>query len=180
VTQDVSPSVEKGFSMSNNPFVELSVDRLEDCEYLPQLNSKLAEAVQAIHDYRAKYPGSMKVVRAVVSAQIEIICEPCEPKPGEPSNQARWLIETHPIDVKKPKNRPGQSMPVCLNNDDGKPTLYVQRSGAFNGEPTQLRLATTDGRGIDPATHEISPGHTPIITKTPSPTGAPCPTGAAG
>jgi hypothetical protein len=146
--------------MANNPFVELSVDRLNNCTYLTDLNTKLAEAVQSIHDYRARYTHRAKTVKAVITAQIEVICEPCEPEPGQPRNEARWLIQTKPIDVKKPKDHPGQSIPVCMNNDDGQPTLYVQRSGSFHGDPTQLRLATEDGRGIDPVTHEISPDHT--------------------
>lgn len=153
--------------MSNNPFVELSIDRLNDCTYLEELNRKLAEAVQSLQDYRAKYPGSTKVAKAVLSAQIEILCQPCEPESGQPRNKTRWLIQTKPIEVKKPKDHPGQSMPVCLDNDAGKPTLYVQRSGSFRGEPEQLRLETADGRGINPATGEISPSHTLEIKAVP-------------
>lgn len=153
--------------MTNNPFVELSVDRLNDCTFLGDMNAKLAEAVQSIHDYRAKYKNNAKTVKAVLTVQVEIIAEPREPQPGQAKNQAGWLIQTH-INVKRPKDHPGQSMPVCMNGQDGQPKLFVQRAGSFDGDPTQLRLATEDGRGINPETHEISPDHTLEIKSVPA------------
>jgi hypothetical protein len=152
--------------MSNNPFVEISAERLEDCKFLEKLNAKLAETAQSIHDYRSKYRANAKTARAVLTVKIEVIAEPRECLPGDLTNSASWLVQTE-FEVKKPKDHPGQSVPVCVTDDEGRPKLFVQRSGGFDGDPLQLRLATQDGRGINPETHEISPDHTLEITTTP-------------
>jgi hypothetical protein len=138
------------------PFVELSIDLLNESTYVGEINAKLQEAVQAVLDYRAKYGDFARTAKATVKMQIDIVCAPRDAEPGQ-RREASWMVTTKPIEVAKPKEHAKSSVPVCAEGEDGKLKLFVQRSGSRRESPRQGRLTTDDGRAVDPKTGEISP-----------------------
>lgn len=138
----------------NSPFKELTIERLNDCRFVGEVNGKLQEAVESLHAYREKYGPFAQKAKATVKIEIEIECVPCDVEPGQ-KPAAAWGITTKPIEVKKPKDHPKATVAIEADGEDGKPKLFVQASGSFDGDPRQLRMTTEDGRAVDPLTGEI-------------------------
>lgn len=139
----------------DSPFVEMTIDKLNECTYVDEVNEKLQEAVASVLAYRDKYGDFAKTAKAVVKMQIEVVCAPCSAEPGR-KNEAAWMVTTKPIEVVKPKDHAKASVPICFADDDGIQKLFVQVSGSRKESPLQGRLTTTDGRAVDPVTGEIS------------------------
>lgn len=138
----------------NNPFKELTIDKLNDCEFVDDVNAKLEEAVQSVMDYNKKYSLGAKKAKAVLTVVIEVESVPSKPRPGQGEMEFSWGLSTK-IDTKKPKDHPVCTNAISVQDDDGNAKLFVQASGSFAGDPRQMRFTTEDGRQIDLDTGEI-------------------------
>jgi hypothetical protein len=145
-----------------SPFTELTAEKLNDCRFLPDLEAKFQETVQSVHEYNEKYGLGAKKAKAVLTVTIEVESVPVKAQPGQRQLQFGFGLTTK-MDVKRPKDHPVPSVALCVNEEDGKPKLFVQASGSFDGDPAQQRLCTEDGRGIDPMTGVISEQHTQTV-----------------
>lgn len=130
----------------NNPFVKLSIDRLNDCTFVDEMNRKLAEAEQSLHDYLAKHGDAVKKAKADVKVKVTLSYD----------RQSGWGIVTEPMEVVKPKDPPKSTVTFRGRNAEGQPVLFVQRSGSTTSHPQQSRLCTDSGARIDPETGEIT------------------------
>lgn len=60
------------------------------------------------------------------------------------------------------------TLTIHSDDQDGTPTLFVRSSGSSPDEdPRQMKLATDDGRAIDPETHEAIDKTTGEVTEAP-------------
>lgn len=139
----------------NNPFKDLTIDKLDEQKFVGNFNAKLQEAIQSVLDYIAKYGDRAKPTKASLSVKIDVLCAPSETNPKDPE-QATWMVVIKPMDVKRPSEHPIPAIAICARGEDGKTKLFVQASGARNESPEQFRITTDDGRAVDPATGEIS------------------------
>lgn len=118
-----------------------------------RLSLSLDEAIVKVRTellaHVAKYgPEATKKSKGEVTLKIAI----------SPENAADGSYEVVGAITTKVPGRPAYAtLAIASVDQDGEETLFVRAAGSTIDPPRQMKLATEDGRGIDPETNEPIP-----------------------
>lgn len=129
-----------------DPFVELSLDQIEEGVFLDEANLELMRMQAALLKYIRKYGEdkaagasgelTMKVnLKAVAGGGFAITTKVTTKTPGRPDGTSLAI--------------PGESQTT------GEEVLFTRPSGSTTGNPRQRVLATRDGRTVNPASGRV-------------------------
>ena len=127
-------------------FVPLSVMLIDEGEFLGDLDLELQDLQEAVAKFRRVYGEKAKGAKAKLTIDIEIAIEDVD---DDAYSVKTSMKATHP---KRPAS---VSIAMGGETDDGKLALFVRKSGSDKTSPKQGKLATRDGRTIDPVSGEV-------------------------
>ncbi len=129
--------------MAATKFVPLTADLIDEGQFLNDLDQELAEVQQAISVFRKAYGEKAKDAKAKLTIEIEVKVENVD--------ENFYSIKTT-MKATHPKRPASVSIAMGGADDDGKMALFVRQSGSDDEHPKQLKLATRNGRVVDPET----------------------------
>jgi hypothetical protein len=129
--------------MAATKFVPLTCDLIDEGEFLTDLNQELAEIQQAISAFRKQYGEKAKDAKAKLTIDIEVKVENVD--------ENFYSVKTT-MKATHPKRPASVSIAMGGADDDGKMALFVRQSGSDDEHPRQMKLATRNGRIVDPET----------------------------
>lgn len=127
-------------------FVPLNAGLIDEGQFLQDLNLELKELQESICKFRRQYGEKAKGAKAKLTVEIGIEIEDVD---DDAYSVKTTMKATHP---KRPASL---SIAMGGSDDDGKMALFVRRSGSDDEHPRQMKLATRDGRIVDPETGRI-------------------------
>lgn len=123
--------------------VPLTADLIDEGQFLQDINEDLRELQEKMAMFRRTYGSASAGAKGKLVIELEFKIENVD----DDAYSLKSLIKTtHP---KRPAN---VSLALGGEGDDGKLALFVRQSGSDSDSPEQMKLATRDGRTIDPAT----------------------------
>ena len=129
--------------MAATQFVPLTGQLVDEGLFLQDLNMELAELQNAIVQFCEAHGDRAEKAVAVLEIKIALKVENPDDKAFSVKTTMKSKMPTRPASV---------SMAMGGSNDDGKMALFVRASGSDESYPKQMKLATHDGRVIDPET----------------------------
>jgi hypothetical protein len=128
-------------------FERVTAALIDEGRFLSDLDADLTKAVRALMSHvREHGVEATKGAKAEVKASIAIRFDGMD--------ESDYSLKTS-LKVSVP-GRPPHATKAVAEYQKGEEGLFVRASGSTEGEDArQLRLATKDGRGIDPTTGEI-------------------------
>lgn len=126
--------------MSKQKFCELdSLDLLEEGNFIAEANQALRDLSRALAAFRKEHGNAAKGSKAELKLAVVLKCENAD--------QLLFSIRTA-IDRKLPTRPARVTTALETSADDETETLFVRLSGSDGSHPSQLKLATSDGREI--------------------------------
>lgn len=124
---------------------------VEEGRLLVEVESQFAAMQRRLCEYVQEHGDRAEGAKAKLILTVEVKAEHVSPdEPGDSS----YSISTD-IRASIPTRPKRASTAIAGEDDDGTPRLFARASGTSEGEPRQLRLATEDGRVVDPETGEV-------------------------
>lgn len=126
-------------------FIPVTLDLIDEGEFVEGINAELEKATQAITAYCREHGDKAHKAKAKLKIEIEM----CVVNAADGAYSIKNTIKTeHP-------GRPSSvSLAVGGEDERGQGTLFVRGSGSDQHHPRQAKLATRDGRVIDPVSGE--------------------------
>ena len=130
------------------PYAPISFDLIEEGRLASSVNESLQDATKKLLAHVGKYgPAHTAGAKAEVTVKITVQFE------GE---GADYTVKGA-LSTKLPGRPSVVTRAIQEVEQTGEETLFVRASGSSDDSPRQGRLATDDGRGIDPATGKAFP-----------------------
>lgn len=124
--------------------VPMTSDLIDEGEMLEALNEEMIRAQRSIEAYRKRWGEDALKAGIQVELKIKFVCLDT----SEGMYRTEWSLDT-----KRPKRPKSTSTAIASEDEAGNPALFVRSSGsADDDDPRQLKLATKDGRVVDPVT----------------------------
>lgn len=116
-----------------NNFVPLTLELIEEGEFIERVREKFREAQVALIDHVAQFGEEAKKAKAKVDVSIEISV--ASRKDNLFAIKPKVKLETpgHPV-------RATAAFAVKEAGEDGQPMLFVRGSGSTQGDPSQMHL----------------------------------------
>lgn len=132
--------------MSGTVFVPLRAELIDEGEFLGNLDAELLQLQHQLALFRRQFCEKAKgsVAKLQIEVQLKI----------EDVDDEGYSIKTV-MKTTLPKRPASVSLAMGGQTDDGKMALFVRKAGSDRNYPTQLKLATRDGRIIDRETGEV-------------------------
>lgn len=131
----------------------LTFHLIEEGRLAKSLDEEITRARRELLEHVNKY-GAAQTTKSKAKVVLEIVLEPENAEDG--SYSVTGTIKT------TVPGRPAMSTLALASVDqDGEETLFVRASGSSADPPRQMKLATDDGRAIDPETQEPLPPKKP-------------------
>ena len=122
----------------------MTSELVDEGEMLEALNEDMIRAQRAIEAYRKKWGSEAQKAAIEVQLKVRFICLDAD----DGMYRVEWSLDT-----KRPKRPKQTSAAIAAEDESGNPALFVRSSGSDGDEdPRQLKLATRDGRVVDPVT----------------------------
>lgn len=122
----------------------MTSELIDEGEMLEALNEEMICAQRSIEAYRKKWGENALKAGIQVELKIKFVCLDAE----NGMYRTEWLLDT-----KRPKRPKSTSTAIAAEDDAGNPALFVRSSGSDgDDDPRQLKLATRDGRVVNPET----------------------------
>ena len=131
-----------------NIFVPLTTDLIDEGGFETDLNKNLANMQEQIIRHARLYGLKAKKAKAVMKAEISLICL-------DPEQQAFACVAQ--IKTTLPPVPASASMLMSGQTQTGEDCLFCRQSGSNADNPRQAILSTADGRTVDPVSGEIMP-----------------------
>lgn len=129
-----------------NEFVPLSLEKIEEGQFLEDANSALLQLQNILVKHVRRYGDNAKKAKAVLTLKVGLICiDPERDMYAIAANTTTSLPSAPPF---TDYLLPGKS-------EDGSDVLECRRSGATGDDPRQKVFATRDGRPVDLETGEV-------------------------
>lgn len=130
-------------------FKPLTFDLIEEGRLKESLDEEIARASRALLLHVKKY-GEESTAKSKAEVTLKITFAPQSASDGAYSVRGA-------ISSKLPGRPIHETLAIHETEQTGEESLFVRSSGSDNTTPRQMKLATEDGRGIDPRTGEILP-----------------------
>lgn len=127
-------------------FVPLTVDLIDEGEFQDDFNAELKSLQIALAKFRRQWGEKSKGAKAVLAVKITLSVES--------HDDGAYAIKTS-IESKIPKRPDTVSLAIEGQDQNDSLALFVRTSGSDRDDPRQSKLATRDGRTIDPVTGEV-------------------------
>ncbi|MCC7334413.1 MAG: hypothetical protein IT422_04935 [Pirellulaceae bacterium] len=132
--------------MAATQFVPLTGQLVDEGVFLQDLNMELADLQDRIVKYVEQFGDN--ALKAVAKLDIQVALK------VENTDDKAFSVKTT-IKTTMPKRPASVSMAMGGVDDGGKMALFVRSSGSDEVHPRQMKLATRDGRVIDPETGRV-------------------------
>lgn len=138
-------------------FKPLSFDLIEEGRLKEALDQELTRTSKALLDHVRKYGvEATEKSKAEVTLKIQF---------GSKSASDGAYSVRGSITSKLPGRPVHETLAIHETEQTGEESLFVRASGSDSAPPRQLKLATEDGRAIDPRTGEVLPPPTKKTTE---------------
>ena len=142
--------------------VPLKFDLIEEGRFKDSVDTALAKAMSELLQHVRKHgPETTVKSKAELNIKITLCFDGAEETDYSVKAAVSMKIPGPPVHVTKAIHEVEQT---------GEETLFVRASGSSDDSPRQMRLATDDGRGIDPKTGKPFPPLRPAA-ESPKPDG---------
>lgn len=131
-------------------YAPLTVELIEEGNFVEHVNEELTKVSNALLSHVAKF-GVAGTKGAKAKLVVTITLEHEGTSDGDYEIETKFKAET--------PARPKQTTRAVHEADEktGEELLMVRASGSDESSPRQLKLATLDGRAVDPDTHKARP-----------------------
>jgi hypothetical protein len=124
--------------------VPMTSELIDEGEMLEALNEEMTRAQRSIEMYRKKW--GEEAGKAAIQVELKIKFVLLDTTEG--FYRTEWSLDT-----KRPKRPKSKSTAIASEDESGNPALFVRSSGSESeDDPRQLKLATRDGRVVNPDT----------------------------
>lgn len=122
----------------------LTLDLIEEGRFMEHANEDLSKLMHALTEHVKKYGRDLSIgTKAQLNIKVVLKFE------GRDVSDFSVLTTT---ELKLPGRPAEVTVAVAATEQTGEETLFVRNSGSAHDNPKQARLATDDGRAIDPKT----------------------------
>lgn len=129
-------------------FKPITINLIEEGRLVASLDEELARVTRALIGHVKKYgKDAAKKARAELALKIVVRFEGGE--------DASDYSVSAAISGKLPGRPVHATLALHEQEQTGEDTLFVRASGSSTDSPRQMRIATDDGRAVDPVTGEI-------------------------
>lgn len=126
-------------------FIPLELDLIDEGLFVEQANLDLRALQETILEYNKKHGDRAKNAKAKLTLEITLRCENPDDELFSVKAQIKKSLPARP---------PSTSLAMASEDEKGA-CLFVRVSGSDNVTPAQGKLATQDGRTIDPETGKV-------------------------
>lgn len=133
--------------MAATKFVPLDPTLIDEGMFLEDLAAELTALQEALALFRKQYGDKAEKAVAKLTVEIALKVENCE-------DEGAYSVKTT-MKTTQPKRPASVSIAIGGVDDSGKQTLFVRRAGSDGNHPKQMKLATRNGRVVDPETGEV-------------------------
>lgn len=131
-------------------FVPLTLELIDEGTFLADVNEEVADVQDQMAKFRKQYGPKSAKAKGKLTIELEFSVE------GDGEEDA-FAVKSS-IKTSLPKKPASVSLAMGGETEDGKLALFVRTSGSDKTHPQQLKLATQDGKAIDPDTGEVIDG----------------------
>ncbi len=124
----------------------LTAELIDEGEMLEELDIELSKAQRLIEAFRKRWGDAALKAGVQLDLKIKFVCVDT----NEGMYRTEWDMQ-----IKRPKRPKSVSTAIASEDDLGNAALFVRSSGSDDGDPRQMKLATRDGRTIDPVTGAV-------------------------
>lgn len=134
------------------------LSQIEEGELERSLNEKIESEAQYLIGHTRRY-GISATAKHKCVIQLSITIEPGDGRRGGKGGveEAEDYLVSGKITTKRPGRPTRMTRVIHEQEQTGEDVLFVRASGSDEGDPRQMKLATRDGRAVDPETGEARP-----------------------
>lgn len=127
-------------------YAPLELGLIDEGRFVQQANTDLLDMQRRLLDFVKQHGPDAEKAKAKLTIEVTLVCESPEYEMFSIKAQTKMSLPARPANV---------TAAIADEDDDGKASLFVRRSGSDDVTPRQTKLCTKAGETIDTETGEV-------------------------